>query len=180
MSFRHFFILALMGILLGAGASALYKWYQETRLETEAPDGLGSLPQFTLNDLDGNPWRTEEWRGKVMVVNFWATWCPPCRREMPLFVRLDEKLRDRGVLFVGVAIDDPQKVRDFVDTYGIEFPILLGQEKGIELARRLGNRLDALPFTVVTDRKGRIHLRRAGEMTERTLAPLLERLAQQP
>ena len=180
MSLRQFLILALMGVLLGAGASAIYRWYQEANLEVETAGAAERLPDFTLPNVDGSLWRAEEWRGKVMVVNFWATWCPPCRREMPLFVRLDERFRDRGVLFVGIAIDDPGAVRDFIDTHGIEFPILLGQEKGIELARRLGNRLEALPYTVVSDRKGRIRLRRAGEMTERTLLPLLERLLQQP
>ena len=180
MSLRQFLILALMGVLLGAGASAVYKWIQEAQQHAEPAGAAERLPDFTLPNVDGSPWRAEEWRGKVMVLNFWATWCPPCRREMPLFVRLDERFRDRGALFVGIAIDDPQAVRDFIDTHGIEFPMLLGQERGIELARRLGNRLEALPYTVVTDREGRVRLRRAGEMTERTLLPLLEQLLQQP
>ncbi len=177
MSLRQFIILALTGILLGAGAAMIYRWVQEEQLPVPVEGRVERVPDFTLDDLEGSPWRMEEWRGRVMVLNFWATWCPPCRREMPLFVRLDEEFRDQGVLFVGIAIDDPQSVQDFVDTHGIEFPILLGQEKGIELARQLGDRLGALPFTVVTDRRGRIILRRAGEMTERTLKPLLEKLS---
>ncbi len=174
MKLRQFLLLALMGVLLGVGASTVYRWVQEERaLKAE---GGERLPSFTLPDMDGNPWRAEEWRGRVLVINFWATWCPPCRREMPLFVRLQETLGTKGVQFVGVAIDDPQAVRDFVDTHGIEFPILLGQEKGIELGRRLGNRLDALPYTVVVDAEGLVRLRRAGEMKADVLEPLLEKL----
>ncbi len=180
MSLRQFLLLAFMGILLGAGAALVYRWVQEEQLPVPVEGPVERVPDFTINDLEGSPWRMEEWRGRVMVLNFWATWCPPCRKEMPLFVRLDEEFRNQGVLFVGIAIDDPQSVRDFVDTHGIEFPILLGQEKGVELARELGDRLGALPYTVVTDHKGRIILRRAGEMTERTLRPLLEKLTNSP
>ncbi len=179
MSLRQFLFLAVMGVLLGVAASGVYRWLQEHR-ELEASGSTDRLPPFTLPDLEGNPWRAEEWRGRVLVINFWATWCPPCRREMPLFVALDEAFRKRGVLFVGIAIDDPQAVRDFVDTHGIEFPILLGQERGIELARRLGNRLEALPYTLVTDRDGRIRLRQAGEMEAGVLRPLLEELTAEP
>jgi thiol-disulfide isomerase/thioredoxin len=172
---RQFLTLALAGVLLGAAVGGIYNWLQH-RPETHGPASLGSLPEFTLPNIDGTQWRAEEWRGKILVVNFWASWCPPCRKEMPLFVRLQEELGPSGVLFVGVAIDDPRAVRDFIDTHGIEFPILLGQEKGIELARRLGNRMEALPYTVVADRNGRLVLRQAGELTEESLRPLLEKL----
>ena len=175
MSLRQFLALALAGILLGAAAGGIYKWIQQRHGAT-AVVSLGMLPDFTLNNIDGTLWRAEEWRGKILVINFWASWCPPCRKEMPLFVRLQEELGPRGVLFVGIAIDDPQAVQDFIDTHGIEFPILLGQEKGIELARKLGNRLEALPYTVVADRDGHVVLRQAGEMTEPVLRPLLEKL----
>ena len=175
MNLRQFLTLALAGILLGVAAGGVYKWLQH-RQHLDTPVSLGMLPDFTFTNIDGTPWRAEEWRGKILVVNFWASWCPPCRKEMPLFVRLDEELGPKGVLFVGIAIDDPQAVRDFIDTHGIEFPILLGQEKGIELARKLGDRLEALPYTVVTDGDGHVVLRRAGEMTEPVLRPLLEKL----
>lgn len=175
MNLKQFLALALAGVLLGAIAGGLYKWQQQRQV-TDAPVSLGMLPDFTLPNIDGTQWRAEEWRGRILVVNFWASWCPPCRKEMPLFVRLQEELGPRGVLFVGVAIDDPQAVQDFIDTHGIEFPILLGQEKGIELARRLGNRMEALPYTVVADRDGHLVLRQAGEMREESLRPLLEKL----
>jgi len=172
---RQFLILALVGILLGATAGGIYKWLRQ-RPVMEASRSSGLLPDFTLPNIDGTLWRAEEWRGNVLVVNFWASWCPPCRKEMPLFVRLHEELGPEGVLFVGIAIDDPQAVQDFIDTLGVEFPILLGQEKGIELARKLGNRMEALPYTVIADPGGHIVFRQAGEMSEPVLRPLLEKL----
>ncbi len=172
---RQFIGLALLGLLLGAGAGLTYKWWQARQAELALPSS-GQLPDFTLDNIDGTPWRSEEWRDRVLVVNFWATWCPPCRREMPLFVRLSEEFAPRGVLFVGIAIDDPEKVRNFIDTHGIEFPILLGQEKGIQLAHQLGDLVEGLPYTVVTDRHGRIVMQRMGEVTETALRPLLEKL----
>lgn len=176
MSLRQFLTLALAGMLLGAVAGGLYHWVERPEMADATPD-RDQLPNFTLPAFDGSPWRAEEWRGKVLVVNFWASWCPPCRKEMPLFTRLHEELAGKGVLFVGIAIDDPQSARDFIDTHGVEFPVLLGQEKGIALSRQLGNRIGALPYTVVADREGRIVLRQAGEMTEERLRPLLQKLA---
>lgn len=175
MSLRQFLYLALAGILLGATAGTLYEWSRKSGA-TGSSIVSDQLPDFTLPALDGNPWRAEEWRGRILVINFWASWCPPCRKEMPLFVRLHEELASKGVLFVGIAIDDPQSVQNFIDTHGVEFPILLGQEQGIELSRQLGNRVEALPFTVVADRKGRIVLKQAGEMREEKLEPLLQQL----
>ena len=175
MNLRQFLLLALTGLLLGAMAGGIYEWTQQ-RDRAGISEHPERLPDFTLPTFDGSPWRSEEWRGRILVINFWASWCPPCRKEMPLFTTLHEELGDKGVLFVGIAIDDPQSALDFVDTYGVEFPILLGQERGIELSRQLGNRIEALPFTVVADREGRIVLRQAGEMREEKLRPLLEQL----
>ena len=179
MSWRQFLALALLGVVLGAGATGIYKWVQYRQALAPATS-LGRLPDFTLPNIDGTLWRAEEWRGRVLVINFWASWCPPCRKEMPLFVALQEELGPRGLQFVGIAIDDPEAVRNFMDTHGIEFPILLGQEKGMALAETLGNRLQGLPYTVVVDRTGGIQLRQAGELTEAKLRPLLERLLGTP
>lgn len=177
MSLKQFLLLALIGALLGALAGGIYKWQQSREASpADVMQALTELPDFTLPNIDGSLWRAEEWRDRTLVVNFWASWCPPCLKEMPLFTRLQEEFGSRGVQFVGIAIDDPQSVGDFIDTYGIEFPVLLGETRGIDLARRLGNRLSALPFTVVTDRSGTIQLRQAGEMKENVLRPLLEKL----
>ena len=134
-------------------------------------------PDFALPDVDGTVRAIGEWDGKVMVVNFWATWCPPCRREMPAFVELQETYGERGLQFVGVAIDDQDKVQDFIDTLGVNYPILIGGLEAIDAAKRYGNRFGALPYTVVVDRQGNIALTHRGELSrelaESTISGLL-------
>jgi len=134
-------------------------------------------PAFRLPDLDGELQSIENWDGQVIMVNFWATWCPPCRREMPAFVRLYEDYRDKGFVVIGIAIDDPQSVRDFVDPMDINYPILLGEKTGIDITTAYGNRLGALPFTVIIDRQGHIIHTRRRELTyeeaETLIKPLL-------
>ena len=181
MKFRQLALLAAIGLGLGAVIAGVYQWrHQHHQVVPDSHGVYTQIPDFTLPNLDGNPWRAEEWRDKILVINFWATWCPPCKEEMPLFVKLQEEFADRNVLFVGIAIDDEQAVQDFVDTHGIEFPILLGEEKALALSTQLGDRFNALPYTVVADRGGKIILRQAGKMQEAKLRPLLETLTISP
>lgn len=134
-------------------------------------------PAFSLPDINGVPHNSHEWAGKVVILNFWATWCPPCRSETPLFVELQEHYGATGLQFVGVAIDDADKVQDFMDTYGINYPMLLGENDAIDTAKQYGNRFGALPYTVVIDRQGMIRFIQRGEMTrpmvEDAIRPLL-------
>ncbi len=134
-------------------------------------------PDFQLPDLDGNQRAIDNWNGQVIMVNFWATWCPPCRREMPAFIRLYEDYKDRGFVILGIAIDDPQSVKDFVDPMGVTYPVLLGEEAGINISTAYGNRLGALPFTVFIDRDGRMITSRRTELSyqqaEALIKPLL-------
>jgi thiol-disulfide isomerase/thioredoxin len=81
-------------------------------------------------DLAGKAQALRQWQGKVLVLNFWAPWCPPCREEIPDFIRLQERHGQAGLQFVGVALDDPDKVAAFVDETGINYPILLGGDAG--------------------------------------------------
>ena len=118
-------------------------------------------PEFTLPDLDGRPRQPAEWDGKVLVVNFWATWCAPCREEIPLLVDLER--RRPGVRVVGIAVDRPEAVRAFAAELGIGYPILLDDLQGSTM-RRYGNRIGALPFTVITGRDGVVAYVRLGEL----------------
>ena len=118
-------------------------------------------PDFTLPDLDGRPRRPDEWDGKVLVVNFWATWCAPCRQEIPLLI--DVERRRPGVRVIGIAVDRAEAVRPFVEELGIGYPILL-DDLGGSTMRRYGNRVGALPFTVITGRDGVVAYVRLGEL----------------
>lgn len=127
-------------------------------------------PDFSLPRLDTEgTLALASLRGKVVVVNFWATWCPPCRAEMPAFIRMQEKYRNRGVVFVGIALDRRDAVLDFVQSMGVNYPVLIGGIEGAQAARAAGNRSGGLPFTVVLDRQGRTAGMALGGMDERRL-----------
>lgn len=120
-------------------------------------------------DADGTPRTLAQFSGKVVVVNFWATWCAPCREEMPGFVKLQSRWQARGVQFVGLAQDDAVKVAAFGRELGINYPLWLGGAEVMALSRRLGNRLGVLPHTVLLDTQGRVVESRIGIYQEDAL-----------
>ena len=138
---------------------------------------LDRLPQFSLEDVDGRELASNSWAGKVVVLNFWATWCPPCLREMPLFIRTQQALGS-GIQFVGIAIDRAEDVASFLTDHPVNYPILVGDEAAIEMSRRLGNRLQGLPFTVIFDQRGRRTYGQVGEVTRKVLEEQLPALLQ--
>ncbi len=130
-----------------------------------------------LPDLDGRGQALAQWRGKVVVLNFWAPWCPPCREEIPGFTRMQTRLGEAGLQFVGVALDAPEKVAAFAEENDMNYPNLLGGPEGAALSRQAGNRLGGLPYTVVFDRAGVAVASLSGAVDESRLealvAPLL-------
>ena len=140
---------------------------------------ISAEPVFaaSFRDLDDKLQPLKQWRGKVVVLNFWAPWCPPCREEMPDFIKLQDKYHERGLVFIGVALDEKIKVQAFADEIGVNYPILLGEMEAVDLARKIGNRLGGLPFTVVIDRNGNIVASEVGGLTmarmEKIVLPLL-------
>ena len=113
-------------------------------------------PEFTLPDLDGRHRSITEWDGKVVALNFWATWCPPCLKEVPEFVSLQEKYQAQGLQFIGIALQKPEEVREFVAEHKVNYPILAGELEVIKLAEAYGNHIGALPYTVIIDRNGQV------------------------
>ena len=130
---------------------------------------LQTLPDFRLPDLEGREITSDTWAGKVLVLNYWASWCPPCLREMPMMIRAQEALRERGVQFVGIAVDRVADVRSFIAEYPLNYPVLIANPDAVELSRRLGNRLQGLPFTVIFDSQGRRVFSRVGEIENEEL-----------
>lgn len=108
-----------------------------------------------------------------MVLNLWATWCGPCREEIPMIVKFHEKYRERGLIFIGLALDDKIPVEKFAKELKINYPILLGEADLGEFGRRLGNSKGLLPYTVIIDRTGKILMTRLGGIDEKFLAQVL-------
>jgi thiol-disulfide isomerase/thioredoxin len=140
--------------------------------EPEQSDAAGAekalvrLLGTSFSDLAGRPQSVKQWSGKVVVVNFWATWCPPCREEMPGFSRLQKKLAAKGVQFVGIGIDDADKIQQFQKDFPVSYPLLIAGLETMDLTRELGNISEGLPFTVFIDRQGQLRMARAGRLDE--------------
>jgi thiol-disulfide isomerase/thioredoxin len=135
-----------------------------------------ALLGVSLPDPDGKEQALAQWQGKVLVVNFWATWCGPCREEMPMFVRVQRDLGPRGIQFVGIAVDQADKVRQFAADLGINYPVLIGGYGAMELSKSMGNSIMALPFTVVVDRTGRVAHTQLGPLKEDQLDKIVRQL----
>jgi thiol-disulfide isomerase/thioredoxin len=150
-----------------------------------APDGLPPLarpqvaeqaPAFELPDLAGVARTSGEWDGAIRVVNFWATWCPPCIREIPLLVEIQAEYGPRGVQVLGIAIDETEEVARFAEGFEFNYPVLVGQQDAMDLAHRFVNNFIGLPFTVFTDRSGRIVEVHTGEIHRDQIEAILATL----
>jgi thiol-disulfide isomerase/thioredoxin len=135
-----------------------------------------ALLQLSLPDASGKEQSLAQWRGKVVVVNFWATWCAPCREEMPEFIRTQNELGAQGLQFVGIAVDQADKVDQFAKELGVNYPTLIGGFGAVELSKTLGNRLSALPFTIVIDRQGKVAHTQLGQLHSAELHSIVGKL----
>lgn len=137
------------------------------------PAAVARLFAQSLPDLDGRPQSLEQWRGKVLVVNYWASWCQPCRKEMPHLSTLHGRLAARGVQVVGIAADTAEPVRNHVRTMPVAYPLLIGGPEAIRLTRDFGNTPQAVPLTIVIDRAGQVRAAVLGITHEDALERLL-------
>jgi peroxiredoxin len=128
-----------------------------------------AIPGTTRPDLDGKPRSLAEWRGKLMLVNFWASWCAPCREEMPLLDAAQKRLAAKGLQIVGIANDSASATKEFLAKTPVAYPILVDDPEHGDLSELFGNARDVLPYTVLIGRDGRILARRAGNFSESAL-----------
>ncbi len=122
------------------------------------------LPPFTINNLQGKPTTAAAWPGKSLIMNFWATWCAPCQREVPLLKALSTEWASRGIEVVGIAVDHVDKVQGFAEQFKIGYPLLVGEQDALDLASELGLTSPVFPFTVFTDHQGRVVALFIGEL----------------
>lgn len=168
-------VFAAVAIAAAAGGAAYHLWSGSSGAD-QTRDSKAAVERIyaaRLPDLKGGAQPLAQWRGQVLVVNFWATWCAPCREEIPGFVRLQKRYGARGLTFVGIAIDQPDKVAGFAREFQINYPLLVGGMETLELLREVGNRAGVLPYTLVIDRRGNLVSREPGGLKEAKLEGLL-------
>jgi thiol-disulfide isomerase/thioredoxin len=170
--------LLMMAAIVAAGVLAgKYVGHQFARSAPSASAAGGeAVYGVSLPDLGGTQQSLRQWQGKVLMVNFWATWCAPCREEMPELVAAQAKYGAKGLQIVGIGIDDAAKMRQFTDSIRLNYPALDGGYGALELSKTLGNSAMALPFTVVVDRKGVIAVQQLGPLTHEHLESIAAQL----
>jgi thiol-disulfide isomerase/thioredoxin len=131
---------------------------------SEPPDAVTKLPDFSLADLHGQSRSISEWKHRPLLINFWATWCAPCLREMPMLQALQQERQDRPLEVIGIAIDRLNEVEAFINETGVTYPILVGQTEAMEAAEKFGSAFIALPFTVFTAPGGDVLYLHSGEL----------------
>ncbi len=162
-------------VLIGLAAMAAGLWlYQSVLAPARASAAaLATLQSRSFSDLAGSDRTLLDWQGKVRVVNFWATWCEPCREEIPALQRVQAKFAANGLETIGISIDHADKVRQFAKNMAITYPLLLGDASVIDVARALGNRAGGLPYTLVLDAQGKLLASKLGGITEAQLTEIL-------
>ena len=150
MKTRLVLTIVLAGLLGAGGGIGGYLLY-ERHLSSA---GAMTRPDFQLPDLDGRLQSVSQWDGKVLVLNFWGTWCPPCVREIPMLIELQRDYREQGLQIVGVAVDQRDAAQVFAADVGINYPILYGVQSALEVSQAYRNDAGTLPYTVVIDRQG--------------------------
>lgn len=129
----------------------------------------------SIPDLSGKPQSLGQWSQKLLVINFWATWCPPCLAEMPIFVRLQDKYAAKGLQIVGIAADSSANAAKFAEKLKINYPVLADESGAIEFSKRTGNRLGLLPYTIVLSAKGEVILTKLGVIEEAEFSAIIEK-----
>ena len=133
--------------------------------EPSSDEPTGGAPDFRFVDQHGKEHRLSDWRGSARVVNFWATWCPPCVHEIPILIAVQEEFRERGVRFLGIAADEPADAFAMARELGMNYPTMADMRRSVELMHAYGHPSAALPFTAFIDAENTIRARHVGDLT---------------
>lgn len=168
--------LAVVAAVAGYGVANFARQGQVTQPGV-SPDKVklatSQLLALTLPDSSASGQSLSQWRGRILVVNFWATWCLPCRDEMPGFSRLHGKYAGKGVQFVGIAFDSADKIKEFSSLTPVSYPLLVGSSALMPMTAELGDAVGGLPFTVIIGRDGSLLQTRLGMWKEAALDLIL-------
>ena len=161
------------GVALAAAAAGAWVAWEQTRDMSSNDEALQAFWDLQLMQPDGGQMALSSLRGKPVLVNFWATWCPPCVREMPLLNQFSQSQAARGahaVQVLGIAVDQAANVNRWIARQPLAFPVVLAGAGGVSMTRTLGNISGGLPFTILFDAQGQVQQRKIGELSEQDLA----------
>ena len=156
--------IGLLALLAGIFSS---QWISQTGIASDP-----SVKAFFANSWqspDGKTVNSENWQQKVLIVNFWASWCPPCVEEMPTLDKISQEYASKNVLIVGIGIDSPSNIREFLEKTPVSYPIVIGGLDGSNLSKQMGNTQGALPYTIIINSKGKSIYTKLGEISEEEL-----------
>ena len=158
---------------LGTGAAALgfaaHYWLRASSVSIP-----GTTTEFALRDLAGKTHSLADYRGKLVLLNFWATWCPPCREEIPLFIDLQKRYQKQGLQVVGISIDNPEAVARYWQEMRINYSLLLADETTYALMAAYGNRSGGLPYSVLIGADGQVAGTKLGAYRQQELETLVK------
>lgn len=162
-------VLIIIACLIAISAGVLVQ-----SLSTKDP-AAASIPtvEFSLPDTEGKIHQLSDWQGKIRIVNFWATWCPPCLKEIPEFIKLQQQYKDKNVQFIGIAIEDQQAVNSYLKINPTNYPMLIGGDQAIKLAQKWGNIINAVPFSVIINQQGQLIHLQPGELSREKILQII-------
>lgn len=161
-------------VLGGVGLAAALAGAFLGPMALQLGSGAADLLSASFPDAAGRPQRLNQWLGKPLVLNFWATWCAPCREEVPLLVEFHQRYAPKGVEIVGICADQAVKMLEFASSYRIGYTLLVADASVFTLLRKIGDTAGALPYSVVVDRKGSMAYRRAGALKAGELEKIVD------
>ncbi len=171
---RRSTLLAIAALIAGISGFAIHRLFRTGSSPTI--EGERALRNLVLKDLHGKPQRLAQWYGNTTLINFWATWCEPCREEIPLLIKTQSAYQTQNLQIVGISIDTADKVTEFSQNFGINYPLVIAGFEVVELMRNLGNTAGSLPYTVIIDASGRIVSSHLGGYTQTQLRNTLQNI----
>ena len=183
----HHLALIALALLAGSAGYVAQRWLSRpppaltaARVDNAAGADPTQLLDWSFATPAGGREVLSTWAGKIIVLNFWATWCPPCLREIPAFIELQTAMGADGVQFVGIALDQAEPVQAFVADKGVNYPVLIGDQDVARFMVTLGNTIGALPYTVVLGRNGDIVASHQGEWDAEAAGAALRKFVETP
>ena len=174
---RNHLILTLVGLVSLLAGVALFKLLEPGSVaDSGSSTQLSELHSIPLSDLDGTQTLLSDWDSKVLVINFWAPWCAPCRREIPALLEIQQEFATRGVRILGIAFDGEAQVRRFAEEYRIDYPLFLTENRSAMYNAAFANTSGSLPYTALLGPDRRIVFQHNGELSAQQLREQLESL----